>query len=371
MNKKKKEEIIIEPSEYNKYQAIAFLIILFFSIFLVGFIIWEYITPVIFGAIVSGAFYPFFTYLMEKKHFSRKQASILVLTIIILVIFIPSLYFIVRLSREILDLYSAIQSNFSKSTVSIILFGNNYFADSMKNIFEFLNMQYTPDHVEDLIIGGVKKLSVFALNSINTVIGNIFSFIFQLVIMIFVIFGLFLEGHSMKKFLLDLSPLKNEDEEIILNKFNMMNYATLFYNGVGGLIQGILAGAGFFIAGIDSVILWTSLMIVLAFIPLLGISIITIPASIYLILAGKSITGILLLVYCSVVALLTENWFKPKFMGKHVEISSFLMFFSIMGGMSAFGMAGIFYGPLIISIFFTIADLYLNKYVILFSEKKK
>jgi predicted PurR-regulated permease PerM len=49
-------------------------------------------------------------------------------------------------------------------------------------------------------------------------------------------------------------------------------------------------------------------------------------------------------------------------MGKQVEINSFLVFFSIIGGMSVFGMAGIFYGPLIVSLFLTVSKIYSQKY---------
>jgi len=141
-----------------------------------------------------------------------------------------------------------------------------------------------------------------------------------------------------------------------------MNYITLVFNGICGIIQGVLAAVGFWIVGIQSLLLWTVLMILLAFIPLLGISLIYIPACIYLLIMGKYFYAAFLFIYCTLVALLTENWFKPAFMGKHVEMNSLLVFFSIIGGMSVFGMAGIFYGPLVISLFLTMAKLYKRKY---------
>ena len=147
-----------------------------------------------------------------------------------------------------------------------------------------------------------------------------------------------------------------------MEKFNQMNFVTLVCNGLGGLIQGILAGIGFWFAGIKLIVLWTTIMIILAFIPLLGISIIYIPACIYLAVTGKTITSIALFIYCTLVALVTENWFKPLFIGKRIEISPLLVLFTIIGGMSVFGVGGIFYGPVIAILFLTMVELYHSFY---------
>lgn len=223
-------------------------------------------------------------------------------------------------------------------------------------------MEYSMKTIEDLILGSVKSTSFYLFNKVNTMIGNLFSFLFQFLLMLLGIYAIFLEGPAIHKFLLRLSPIRDEDEELIIKQFNRMNYVTLVFNGIGGVIQGVLAGIGFWIVGIQSVLLWTTLMVLLAFIPLLGISIVYIPTTIYLLLTGQIWEGVFIFVYCSSIAIITENWFKPAFMGKQVEINSFLVFFSIIGGMSVFGMAGIFYGPLVVSLFLTVSRIYNQKY---------
>ena len=176
--------------------------------------------------------------------------------------------------------------------------------------------------------------------------------------MILVIYALLAEGIPLKEFLLRLSPLPDDQEELIIEKFNQMNFVTLVCNGLGGLIQGVLAGIGFWIAGLNLVVLWTTIMMILAFIPLLGISIIYIPACIYLAIIGKTFEGIALFIYCSLLAFFTENWFKPIFIGKRIQIHSLFVLFSIIGGMTVFGLGGIFYGPVIAILFLTTVELY-------------
>ena len=70
--------------------------------------------------------------------------------------------------------------------------------------------------------------------------------------MLLVIFGLFSEGKTLKSFVFRLSPLPDSWEQLIVDKFNQMNYVTLVCNGIGGVLQGGLAIIGFALAGIGS-----------------------------------------------------------------------------------------------------------------------
>ena len=182
--------------------------------------------------------------------------------------------------------------------------------------------------------------------------------------MLLVIFGLFSEGQTLKRFAFRLSPLPDSWEQLIVDKFNQMNHVTLVCNGIGGVLQGGFATIGLAIAGVSSLSLWFTLMSLLAFVPLVGISFVYIPASIYFLVVGKVGTGTFLFIYCTVVSLIVEKGFKPKFIGQRVGMSSLLVLFYIIGGMSAFGMAGIFYGPLICTIFLTAVGIYHEKYTV-------
>ncbi|MEM7183375.1 MAG: AI-2E family transporter, partial [Spirochaetota bacterium] len=323
---------------------------------------WSFLTSLVFASIIAGAFFPIFHYLVDKKQMNRTYAASIVCFLIVLVIFIPGTYITIQLSKELVVFYEGLKSGITEKTLNDLFFGDHFFATTVASTFDLLNQEYNLDSIKKLITSGLSKVSLTALNSVNALVGNIFSFFFQFFVMLVAIFAIFRDGRAMMKFFLDLSPLQNDDERLIIKQFNTMNYVTLVSNGIGGFIQGILAGIGFFLAGVPSLLLWTILMIVLAFIPLLGMSLVYIPVCIYLYFSGAVWQSVTLFIYCSVIALIVENWFKPRFIGDKVEINPILVFFSIIGGMSVFGMSGIFYGPLIVSIFLTVSSLYLSKY---------
>lgn len=339
--------------------------VLFLGLFvLLGFLAWKYITALLFAAIIAGSFAPVMTFFTERWGLGRTMAAVLACMTIVLLVFLPSVYILVRLTQEALSVYRAIQSPETEQLLQNALFGPGAVSKIGRQVFEFVSpgKAYDLAGVQGILVVWAKKLSGSVVSAANSIVGNMLNFAFQFLIMLLVIFTLFRDGPVLKKFILELSPLPDEDEELIINKFNEMNYVTLVCNGLGGVIQGGLAGIGFAIAGIGSALLWTTLMVLLAFIPLVGISFVYIPACLFLVAKGHFISAAVLFVYCTVVSLIVENWFKPLFMGNRVRINSMLVLFSILGGMSAFGMAGIFYGPLIVTIFLTFVDLYEHRY---------
>ena len=333
---------------------------------LLGLMAWPHISSIIFAGILAGAFYPVMEFFTNRMDLGRTAAAALVCVLIVLVVFLPVVYIIVRLSQEVYALYIQIESPETVALLNNTFFGEGYIPDLGKQIFEFAfaDKKYSAETVQALLLEGATSFGTYILKMVNALLSNMFAFFMQFLIMLLLIFAIFREGPELKRFLLELSPLPDEDEELLIRKFNEMNFVTLIGNGIGGIIQGVPAGIAFAFLGIGSPTLWTVLMIILAFIPLLGISVVTVPATLYLLAMGKYLSGAFLFIFTMALALLTENWFKPIFLGKQVRINSLLLLFSILGAMSAFGMAGIFYGPLIITIFLTVVTLYEEKYAV-------
>ena len=320
------------------------------------------IHPIIFGAILAGTFAPIFNKILVFTQWKREICSVLTCLIICFVVILPLAYIILQLSKESLTAYRVIRDGLSREAIHNLLFGQGQIAQFISSTAELFNVEFTPREFESFLLETIRSFSGYILNTINQWLGNVIMIVFHFIIMILVIYGLFVDGPTLKRFFFNLSPLPNDQEQLILHKFNQMNYVTLICNGIGGVLQGGLATIGFYFAGIQSLFLWFSLMVILAFIPLVGISFITVPACIYLFVTGEKTTAIILLIYTASVSLVVENWFKPLFIGKRIRVNSLLVLMYIIGGMAVFGMAGIFYGPLICILFLTIVEIYHDYY---------
>ncbi len=348
----------MNDSKHSKYVFFFGYIVLFY---LIGLMLWPFLSPIIFAGILAGSFSPVMK-LIDQKANHRKLSAIIVCLIIILAIFLPSVFIIIKLSDEVSLLVQNIKTHLTDEELEKLLFGFRYSPEILQEVFKMANIEFGVETIKGFLLDTSKNASSVIFSTVNTWITDVFSFFLNFIIMLIVIYTLLVDGPKIKEFLLALSPLPDDEEELVIKRFNQINYVTLVGNGIGALIQGILAAIGFWIAGIESLTLWTSMMIVLAFIPLVGISVVYIPVCIYFLIIGKTISSILLFCYCTIISLAVENWFKPKFVGNRAEINATLIFLSIVGGLAVFGIAGIFYGPLIISIFLTFVDLYHKRY---------
>ena len=133
-------------------------------------------------------------------------------------------------------------------------------------------------------------------------------------------------------------------------------------NGAGSVLQGALCGIGMWSVGLPSPLLWAAVMSLFAFLPLVGISVVTIPASIYLYFSGQVPQAVGFFVFSTFVSLTVENVVKTKLMGKTMRMHAILLFLGILVGLGTFGFSGLIYGPLVAMTYLTLSGLYFSRY---------
>ena len=100
----------------------------------------------------------------------------------------------------------------------------------------------------------------------------------------------------------------------------------------------------------------------MAFLPIIGASVVFIPAIIILLIQGETTIALGYLAYNVCYSSFIEYLVKPRLMGKGMHMIPLLVFLGILGGIKLFGILGVIYGPLIITIFLTLAEIYRLEY---------
>ena len=129
-------------------------------------------------------------------------------------------------------------------------------------------------------------------------------------------------------------------------------------NVTTAFLQGLAGGVIFFILGVPSSLFWGFLIFLFAFVPAIGSTIIWIPAAVILILKGNLIKGIILIVYSIIVLGSIDNILKPKLISNRINLSSFMIFLAVLGGLKLFGIVGLIFGPLILALLSTFIQIY-------------
>jgi predicted PurR-regulated permease PerM len=103
-------------------------------------------------------------------------------------------------------------------------------------------------------------------------------------------------------------------------------------------------------------------MALLAFLPIVGIGAVFVPAAVFLFLQSRLAAGIFFIIFYIILSGGIEYLFKPRLVGKRVRMHTLIVFLSIIGGLKLFGILGIIYGPLVVTAFLTLAEIYQASY---------
>ncbi|MCF6186933.1 MAG: AI-2E family transporter [Desulfobulbaceae bacterium] len=338
-----------------KYFLLVFLIVTL----LLGWLLWPFWQLLVLAFLLAGIFRP--VHLWLCRWVSPWMASALTCTLIFFIVFVPLTFCIGALSSEALNLFHwGRDSNLLMKLQQSLQ--NNTLAGRAQELLAGFGINFEPSDVTRLISDLSKSTGLFIYEKASAWAANIMSFVVQFCILIMVIFFLLIEIDRLIDFLTRLSPLPPEQDKLLMNKFMEISGVILVGNGISGLLQGVLGGIFFTLLGLNSPVLWGTVMAVFAFLPIFGIGAILIPTAALLFLNGYPGQAIMTLVFYALLSFSVEYLLKPKFVGSQVKMHTLLVLLSILGGMSLFGILGIIYGPLIVTAFLTLSEIYLKEY---------
>ena len=171
-------------------------------------------------------------------------------------------------------------------------------------------------------------------------------------------FFLFRDGPTLVDKIRRWIPLSLRYQEQIVRKFQEVSNATVIGSLTTAIAQGIAGGITFFLVGIPNIIFWGTLIALFSLVPLFGTAIVWLPWTLYLLAIGKNLHAFILVVLSIVFVGGIDNILRPILIEGKTKMHTLLIFFSIMGGISYFGIVGLLVGPIIMALGLTFLDLY-------------
>ncbi len=205
------------------------------------------------------------------------------------------------------------------------------------------------------VLGSASAKIVELLQSVT--IGTV-SMVVRLLIAVYAMFFLLIDGDQLLKRILYYLPLDDHDERLLLHRFTSVTRATLKGTIVIGVLQGALAGLAFAVVGLPSALFWSIAMMLLSVVPGIGTALVWVPATAFLLVTGDTVSGIGLGLFCALVVGSLDNVLRPKLVGSDTELHELMIFFSTMGGLVMFGFLGFIIGPIVGALFVTVWHIY-------------
>lgn len=301
----------------------------------------------ILGLSFSIVLYPMYEWL-NRRHLPNWLASLLTV-----------IFFIIVLCGPLLGI-GAMVFNQSQNVYHLVTDNGN-----AKPLFHSIETKINKILPEGMTFDINKKATNF-VSFLSNNIANIFtttvSAFFSFLLMLLIIFYFLKDGAEWRKAIIILSPLGDKDDEKIISRLAQAINGVIKGSLLIAIIQGVLLGFGLWLFGISNGALWGVVAAITSLIPTLGTSLVSIPAIIFLFVTGETTSAIGLLIWAVIMVGMIDNFLGPFIVGKKINISSLLILFSVLGGISLLGPVGILVGPITISLLYTLISIYRNEF---------
>jgi predicted PurR-regulated permease PerM len=309
---------------------------------LVIFVFLPFLGAIVLAITLSILFHPIYSALQRVMPRWPGLAAFITMLSGVIIILIPLTYFGFKIFAETQDLYIHVTS------------GNT------GNFFEFIQniiQKYIPWFTVDFDQYVKQFLSMLA-GSLGSIFSTITSLTISLLISLFTFYYLLKDGYRLKNAIVKISPLSHQNTEEILTKMSHMANSVIKGSLVVAIVQGILAGLGFFAFGLPNPVLWGSVAIVASLIPVAGTALVIVPGVISLFLSGNIAFAIALGIWGIILVGLADNFLRPYLIERDSKVHPLLALLSVLGGLAVFGATGLLLGPLILSFFLALLDIY-------------
>ena len=303
--------------------------------------------PAILGALVLAVVFDPVTQRLNAATRKRGLAAALGVVLAILLVLIPLAIVMTAATRELREFFSQlnVRSNAEGGWVALL---DSVSAPALAWVAAHTGVP--PEELRAAIVDRLTQAGGSLLRSTTAVAAGLTEAIVQVVVAIMTLFFLLRDGDVVLTHLRHHSPLSDERTGELVTSTASSVIANVY--GVLGVAasQGLLAGTGFWMVGLPSPVLWGLVTALFSLVPLVGSGIVWVPAAIMLAAGGAWGRALLLVAWGGGVVAMSDNFIRPWIVGQRSNSNPLLVFFALLGGAKLFGLAGLFIGPVVLSL---------------------
>src|SRR5262245_16007943 len=313
------------------------------------YLCWEMLRPflqvVVWSALIAILFHPAHRYILNRVR-RPAAASALSIVLVLAVVVLPIAFVTTAVVREVAQMAQWLQDSVAR------LRSDPQAAARLQQALDAARQVVDVDAVTsaDTIGPIVQRVSQFLLSKSAGFVGGLIGVLMSLAFTLFTLFYLFRDGEEIARRLPGVLPLEPARSAAILERTRTTITACVYGVLVIAILQGTLGGLMFAVLGLPSALLWGVVMTILATIPMAGPAIVWAPAAAILLVAGNYVKAAVLFGWGALVISTIDNFLRPRLVSDRANLHPLFIFFSVLGGLSAFGIVGLLIGPVVLAI---------------------
>ncbi len=348
----------MEPASFSgrKFRSVFVLVFLLITFAAFSTVVWPVIKALFIGAVLAGLCMPIYKRLFKAYRGKSNWAAASTLAILLTIVLGPL--------AGVLALVAGQAQNLSSALVPWI--EGSLGPEAAFNVSKYLRRtlpwmaNLIPDRAEiyTMVENFATHIGEYVTSNILTFTVGSIEFFLHAFIAFYAAFFFLRDGRKIVLRILYYTPLEDDEENTIIERFASITRATVKGTLLVGLIQGSLAGIAFYFAGVQGAAFWGAVMVLLSILPGIGAPLVWVPAVIYLFAVGNTAPALGLLAWCGIVVTATDDLLRPILVGKDAQMPNLLILIGTIGGIYVFGLTGFVIGPIICGIFLTSLDIY-------------
>jgi predicted PurR-regulated permease PerM len=209
-----------------------------------------------------------------------------------------------------------------------------------------------------LIDDAVTRAGAFVAARVGGLLADMLVLLFQLFVTLLALFFFLRDADTIMQELRRSLPFEDFRRERIIRETRDLVYASVAAGLLIAFLQGLAGGLLFAFLGLGAPVFWGVMMGVLALFPFVGTWMVWVPASIWFFVTGQFVKGLIVVVVGAGIVSTIDNVLRPAILSGRTQMNGLLMFLSLIGGVTAFGLLGLVLGPLVTALVVGLFDAY-------------
>lgn len=190
----------------------------------------------------------------------------------------------------------------------------------------------------------------FVAARVGGLLADLAVFVFHLFVTLFALYFLLRDAGSIMRAMRRALPFDESRRERMIRQTRDLVYASVTSGLFIATLQGFLGGLLFALLGLDAPVFWGVVMGFFALLPFLGTWVVWLPAAIWLGSTGHLAKALTLAAFGAGIVGSIDNVLRPALLAGRAQMNGLLMFVSLLGGVSVFGLLGLVLGPLVVAL---------------------
>jgi Ca2+-transporting ATPase len=331
--------------------------ILLASLFFLAYLVLsEFLLSLIWAFILAYVTWPLYQWMRHQLKGNSTISAGLMTLLITAVIFLTVYWLANLLQEELRNAYQALFSSFSQGS---------YQLPEAINRIPWLG-QYLQDWIDRLSSDWIGVAEEFAgwlrqwLGQFADFLGSIGRNVVKLAVILVTLFFCFRDGEeAIKQLQQGVVRFLGKHQDVYLQAAGQTTKAVVYGLVLAALVQGGLAGIGYYVAGVEAPVLFGAVTALLALVPM-GATLVWVPIGIALLLVNQIWAGIGLLLWGFLVVSTVDNVIRPLVISGAGRVPFLVVMFGVLGGLNAFGAVGLFLGPVILAVLLAVWQAWLE-----------